>query len=73
VGDKFSISIHGKQITLAPIGDEACEPTPLLDAQIIAAALRRNPKRVALSTDSDGNVLIDKDAHPDMYDWAVNG
>jgi hypothetical protein len=49
----------------------AAEPT--LDEQIIAAALRRKPKRVTLQTDDKGYVIIDKDLHPDIYDWAVNG
>ena len=44
-----------------------------LDDQIRAAALKRNPKRITLETDEDGNVIIDKDEHPDIYDWAVNG
>jgi DNA-damage-inducible protein J len=47
--------------------------TMSLDEQIIAAALRRNPKRVTLPTDENGNVIIDKEKHPDIYDWAVNG
>ena len=44
-----------------------------LEEQIIAAALKRNPKRVFLPTDENGNVIIDKEKHPDIYDWAVNG
>ncbi len=44
-----------------------------LDEQIVAAALRRNPKRVTLPTDENGNIIIDKEKHPDIYDWAVNG
>ena len=44
-----------------------------LDEQIRIAALKRNPKRVALQTDENGSVIIDKDKHPDIYDWAVNG
>jgi len=39
-----------------------------LDEQIITAALKRNPKRVTLQTDENGNVIIDKDEHPDIYD-----
>jgi len=46
---------------------------PTLDEQIIEAALKRNPKRVTLPTDENGNVIIDKELHPDIYDWAVNG
>ena len=44
-----------------------------LDEQIIAAALKRNPKRVTLPTNENGHVIIDKEKHPDIYDWAVNG
>jgi len=44
-----------------------------LDEQIQAVALRHNPKRVTLQTDESGNVVIDKDMHPDIYDWVVNG
>lgn len=46
---------------------------PTLDERIIAAALKRNPKRVELQTNEEGYVIIDKDLHPDLYDWAVNG
>jgi len=44
-----------------------------LDEQIVSAALKRNPKRVSLPTDENGNVLIDKEKYPDIYDWAANG
>jgi DNA-damage-inducible protein J len=44
-----------------------------LDEQIVAAALKRNPKRVTLPADENGNVFIDKEKYPDIYDWAVNG
>ena len=44
-----------------------------LDEQIVAAALKRNPRRVSLPADENGNVIIDKDKYPDIYDWAANG
>ena len=44
-----------------------------LDEQIVAAALKRNPRRVTLPTDENGNVIIDKEKHPDIYEWAANG
>ena len=44
-----------------------------LDEQIVAAALKRNPRRVSLPTDENGNVIIDKEKYPDIYDWVVNG
>jgi DNA-damage-inducible protein J len=44
-----------------------------LDEQIIAAALNGKHKRISLAADSNGNILIDKDKNPEIYDWAVNG
>jgi DNA-damage-inducible protein J len=45
-----------------------------LDEQIIAAALRKKPKQISLTTDLDGNIIItDNEKHPDVYEWAVNG
>jgi DNA-damage-inducible protein J len=44
-----------------------------LDEQIVAAALKKKPKRVLLPTDENGNVIIDKEKHPDIYEWALNG
>lgn len=44
-----------------------------LHEQIVAAALKRNPKRITLPTDENGNVIIDKKKHPALYDWVVNG
>jgi DNA-damage-inducible protein J len=44
-----------------------------LDEQIAEAALKSNPKKVELSVDADGNIIVDKELHPEVYDWAVNG
>lgn len=44
-----------------------------LDEQLIAALKKSNPKRVKLEADENGSIIIDKDKHPDIYDWAVNG
>ena len=46
---------------------------PTLNEQIVAAAIERNPKRVKLEADKTGNILLDKELHPDIYDWAENG
>ena len=46
---------------------------PTLDEQIVTAALNRNPKRIKMEADTNGNVLLDKSLHPEIYDWAVNG
>jgi len=44
-----------------------------LEEQIAGAALRKNPKRVKLDADADGNIILDKKLHPEIHDWAVNG
>ena len=41
---------------------------PSLDEQIVAAALMRNPKQVSLPVDENGNVIVDKEKHPDIYE-----
>ena len=47
--------------------------TPTIDELIVKAIWRNNPERAEVGVDSDGNIIIDKDKHPDLYDWAVNG
>jgi DNA-damage-inducible protein J len=44
-----------------------------LDEQIIAAIRKRNTPKVRLETDENGNVIVDKEKHPELYDWMVNG
>jgi len=46
---------------------------PTLDEQLTAAIWKSNPKKIDVDFDEQGNILIDKDLHPDLYDWAVNG
>ncbi|MCL2216068.1 MAG: hypothetical protein FWB91_03500 [Defluviitaleaceae bacterium] len=65
--DKGMTIIMERQLSIQP------KSSPSLDEQIREAALRRNPKRVTLQTDDNGNVIVDKDEHPDIYDWALNG
>jgi DNA-damage-inducible protein J len=44
-----------------------------LDMQLIDALEKFPSKEYTLETDEAGNLIIDKDLHPDLYDWAVNG
>ena len=44
-----------------------------LEEQIIEAALKKKPKVTDLEVDDKGNIIIDKDTQPELYDWAVNG
>jgi len=49
--------------------DQSVVGQPTLEEQIIVAALNLNPKRVSLSIDENGNVIIDKEEHQDIYEW----
>ena len=44
-----------------------------LDEQIITAIRKRNTPKVRLETDANGNVTLDKEKYPELYDWVVNG
>ena len=47
--------------------------TSTLDERITEAIWKSNPELVEVGVDEKGNILIDKDKHHDLYDWAVNG
>ena len=47
--------------------------SPTLDEQLIEALENTPAKEYTLDVDENGAVLIDKDKHPELYDWAVNG
>ena len=41
--------------------------------RILDAIKRKDIPNITLSTDESGRAFIDKDKHPDLYDWAENG
>ena len=34
---------------------------------------KKNIPNITLEADENGNAYIDKESHPELYDWAVNG
>ena len=44
-----------------------------LEEQLISALEALPASEYRLDTDANGSLIIDKDAHPSLYDWAVNG
>jgi DNA-damage-inducible protein J len=44
-----------------------------LDEQILASIKEKNIPEVALELDENGNAIVDKEKHPELYDWLVNG
>jgi hypothetical protein len=47
--------------------------TQTLDKRLIEAIRKSAPQKIEIETDANGTILIDKDKHPELYDWAVNG
>ncbi|MCL2357970.1 MAG: type II toxin-antitoxin system RelB/DinJ family antitoxin [Defluviitaleaceae bacterium] len=46
---------------------------PTLEEQLALAIARKNIPRVKLEADENGCAIVDKDRHPEIYDWAENG
>jgi len=42
-----------------------------LDERLAGLILSKSIPRVKLETDENGNAVIDKEKHPDIYDWLV--
>jgi len=44
-----------------------------IDEMLEEAIWKSKPKRIDVDFDENGAILIDKDKHPELYDWAVKG
>ena len=44
-----------------------------LDERLSNAIRKKNIPVITLDTDENGHAVIDKEQHPDIYDWLVNG
>jgi DNA-damage-inducible protein J len=49
------------------------EAAMTLDEQILAAIERKNIPSIRLEYDENGNLSVDKEKYPEIYDWIVNG
>ncbi len=49
------------------------EPLPLTGQQLLSAIKKRGIPNITLTADESGHAFIDKEKHPDLYDWAENG
>ena len=46
---------------------------PALDAELLAKLAKQGTPVTVLEVDENGGLIIDKDRHPHLYDWVVNG
>jgi len=46
---------------------------PTVEEQLTLAIAKKNIPRVKLEADENGYAIVDKEKHPEIYDWAVNG
>ena len=44
-----------------------------LDEQLLAAIKAKNIPHKTVEVNAEGQIIIDKDKDPELYDWAVNG
>jgi addiction module RelB/DinJ family antitoxin len=49
------------------------EPLPSTGEQLLAAIRRKGIPNIVLPPDKNGHAFIDKEKHPELHDWAVNG
>jgi DNA-damage-inducible protein J len=47
--------------------------TPTLEERLAGAILKKNIPTITLDADENGYAVIDKEQHPEIYDWLVNG
>jgi hypothetical protein len=47
--------------------------SPTLEEQLTFAITKKNIPRVKLEADENGYAIVDKDIHPEIYDWVKNG
>jgi len=65
---KASLREHGLPFNVTTDVEER-----ILNKQLSEALLKNNPETVKLEVDSNGNIIVDPDLHPDLYDWVING
>jgi len=53
--------------------DERSLNEKLLDQRLSAAIRSKNIPEVAWEFDENGEIIIDKDKDPELYNWVVNG
>jgi Mrp family chromosome partitioning ATPase len=44
-----------------------------LDERLIDMLTKKNIQVIELGVDENGHATVNKDEHPDIYDWLVNG
>ena len=49
------------------------EPLPTTGEKLFKVLQNKNMKIVELESDGKGNIIIDKEKTPELYDWGVNG
>ena len=49
------------------------EPLPYPREQLLAAIKRKNIPNITLPADENGHAFIDKEKHPELYEWAAEG
>ena len=65
---KASIREHGIPFNITTDIEER-----LLNKQLAEALIKNNPEPIKLEVDSNGNIIVDPELYPVLYDWVING
>ncbi|MCL2528358.1 MAG: hypothetical protein FWE42_08055 [Defluviitaleaceae bacterium] len=55
------------------VGDVVSSVAQAYGKQLIEIIKEKGLPNITLPVDENGNAYIDKEKHPDLYDWAING
>lgn len=58
---------------LSIVGDVVSSVAQAYGKQLIEIIKEKGLPNITLPVDENGNAYIDKEKHPDLYDWAING
>ena len=68
-----AIDIYYRQIIKERCLPFKPESSLTIDEQIIKAIRNKNTSKIRLECDDNGNIIVDKEKHPEIHDWLVNG
>ena len=68
-----AIDMYYRKIIAAKTIPFQPEPLPTAGEQLLAAIKRKDIPNITLPADENGHAFIDRETHPELYDWAVKG
>ncbi|MDR1247071.1 MAG: hypothetical protein LBK57_08600 [Clostridiales Family XIII bacterium] len=70
INTKSTVNVKIDAVKAPPLQPK---PGPSTGEQLLAAIKRKSIPNITLPADENGYAFIDKDKHPELYEWAVRG